>query len=56
MITAGSGYTFIYTSPEMIAAERLKLAVICGIILSLPVSLIALWKFARPAMKKNEKR
>ncbi|MGN1115079.1 MAG: twin-arginine translocase subunit TatC, partial [Candidatus Ornithomonoglobus sp.] len=56
LMTEGSGYNFIYTSPEMMAAQQLKIAVICGVVVSLPVSLAALWKFVCPAMKNNEKR
>lgn len=49
------GYTFVYTSPEMMAALQLKITVICGIIISLPVSVAAMWKFIRPAMNAKEK-
>jgi sec-independent protein translocase protein TatC len=49
------GYTFVYTSPEMMAAQQLKISVICGIIISLPVSISAVWRFIRPAMKAKEK-
>ena len=53
--TETDGYTFVYTSPEMIATQKLKIALICGIIISLPISVTAIWKFIRPAMNAKEK-
>jgi sec-independent protein translocase protein TatC len=50
------GYTFVYTSPEMIAAQQLKIAVICGIIISLPISAGAVWRFVSPALTRSERR
>lgn len=55
VLTDADGYTFIYTSPEMMAAQQLKIAVICGIVLSFPVSITAVWKFIYPAMTVKEK-
>ncbi|MDO5398043.1 MAG: twin-arginine translocase subunit TatC [bacterium] len=55
-LTDKEGYTFMYTSPEMIAAQQLKISVICGIIISLPVTVTAVWKFICPAMNKKERR
>ena len=54
-LTLGTGYSFIYTSPEMMVVQLLKVAVISGIVISLPVSLLALWSFVRPALTKREK-
>lgn len=54
-LTETDGYTFVYTSPEMMAAQQLKIAVICGIVISLPISITAVWKFICPAMEKKEK-
>jgi sec-independent protein translocase protein TatC len=50
------GYTFVYTSPEMIATQQIKIAVICGIIISLPISICALWHFVCPALSKRERK
>jgi sec-independent protein translocase protein TatC len=50
------GYTFVYTSPEMIATQQIKIAVICGIIISLPISICALWHFICPALSKRERK
>lgn len=46
---------FIYVSPPELFLEYIKIAFASGVALSMPVILIQVWLFIKPALKKKEK-
>jgi sec-independent protein translocase protein TatC len=49
-------YRLVYTNlPEAFLAY-IKLAVVVGVIASMPITLYQLWRFVAPGLKKNEKK
>ncbi|WP_353096982.1 twin-arginine translocase subunit TatC [Tissierella praeacuta] len=47
---------FIYLSPPELFVAYIKIAVIVGIIISSPISLMQIWLFVKPGLKRNERR
>lgn len=55
LISLSKGYSFIYNTPEALMVQRLKIAIIAGIVVSSPVILLNIWLFISPALKIIEK-
>ena len=55
LIKLANGYHFIYAEPSQLMVQHVKIAMICGLIISLPVMLYELLAFLYPALKKKEK-
>lgn len=53
---AGQGFTFVYTSPTEAFMAFIKLAMIAGLVISLPVILYNIGVFINPALKRKERR
>ena len=51
-----AGQTFIFLSPLEPIMVKLKMAVLCGVILSIPYILFEAWAFIRPGLKPDERR
>ncbi|TVQ35353.1 MAG: twin-arginine translocase subunit TatC [Spirochaetaceae bacterium] len=50
------GVEFVYLAPPELFLAYLRLSLVLGIVITLPISLMQLWLFARPALTKAEKR
>lgn len=47
---------FIYLSPPELFLAYLKIAIISGIVISSPISLMQIWLFIKPGLKPNERK
>ncbi|HEY8362935.1 MAG TPA: twin-arginine translocase subunit TatC [Tissierellaceae bacterium] len=47
---------FIYLSPPELFMAYIKIAVISGILISSPITLMQIWLFVKPGLKPNERR
>lgn len=47
---------FIYLSPPELFMAYIKIAVISGILISSPITLMQIWLFIKPGLKPNERR
>lgn len=52
---AGQGFTFVYTSPTEAFMAFIKLAMIAGLVISLPVIIYNIGAFVNPALKRKER-
>jgi len=50
------GIDFIFISPQEAFFTRIKVAVICGILLSMPFILYQIWEFIKPALTQKERK
>lgn len=48
------GYTLVYLAPGELFTQYIRLSVICGLVFSSPVTLVEVWAFIRPGLKKSE--
>lgn len=46
----------IFISPQEAFLTRIKVSVICGILLSMPVILYQIWEFIKPALTRKERK
>ncbi len=46
----------IYLSPPDLFLAQLKIAVITGVMITAPITLLQLWLFVKPGLKKNEQK
>ena len=53
---AARGVEFIYLSPPELFLAYLRLSLTLGIVATLPITLLQLWFFIRPALSRPEKR
>lgn len=47
---------FIYLSPPELFLAYIKIAIISGIVISSPISLMQIWLFIKPGLKPNERK
>ena len=52
----GSSFSFIYISPSELVMAYVRISVVCGIVVVIPVILYEIWAFMRPALTKTERR
>lgn len=52
---AGQGFTFVYTSPTEAFMAFIKLAMIAGLVISLPVIIYNIGAFVNPALTRKER-
>ena len=48
------GYEFVYIAPQELLLQYFSIAMIAGVVLSVPVILYHVWSFVQPGLKKNE--
>ncbi len=48
------GYTYIYISPQELLLQYFSVALLAGVIITLPLILYQIWAFVQPGLKKNE--
>lgn len=48
------GYQMVYIAPAELITQYIRLAVVCGLVLSSPIILFEVWAFMRPGLKKSE--
>ncbi len=53
-IASDMGYVFVYLSPSELFMQYIKVAVIAGIVIIVPVIFYEVWAFIRPGLKSNE--
>lgn len=51
-----SGLSFVYLSPSELFVTYTKIALFCGLVLSLPIIVYQLWAFVQPALARRERR
>lgn len=56
MVRPAAKLEFIYLSPPELFIAYIKIAITVGIIISSPISLMQIWLFVKPGLKKNERR
>ena len=52
---AGQGFTFVYTSPTEAFMAFIKVAMLAGLVISLPVIIYHIGAFVNPALKRRER-
>lgn len=52
----GQGLDFIYLSPPELFIAYIKISLVLGLIISLPVVLYQIWMFVQPGLKDNERK
>lgn len=53
-IATEMGYVFVYLSPSELFMQYVKVALIAGIVIIVPVIFYEVWAFIKPGLKKNE--
>lgn len=48
------GYQFVYIAPQELLLQYFSIALVVGVVLSLPVILFQIWAFVQPGLKENE--
>ena len=48
------GYQFVYLTPSELFMQYVRIAVITGVVIIVPVIFYEVWAFIRPGLKKNE--
>lgn len=48
------GYQFVYLTPSELFMQYVRIAVIVGVVIIVPVIFYEVWAFIRPGLKKNE--
>ena len=48
------GYRFVYIAPQELLLQYFSIALVAGVVLSLPVILFNIWAFVQPGLKENE--
>ena len=56
MVKPAQKLEFIYLSPPELFMAYIKIAIVVGIIISSPISLMQIWLFVKPGLKKNERK
>lgn len=56
MVKPAKGVDFIYLSPPELFLAYIKISVISGLVLSSPMTLLQIWLFVKPGLKKIERR
>ncbi len=56
MVKPAKKLEFIYLSPPELFVAYIKIAIIAGIIISSPISLMQIWLFIKPGLKRNERK
>jgi sec-independent protein translocase protein TatC len=56
LMIPAQGLKFVYLSPPDLFVTYIKLALISGLVLSLPIIIFEIWMFVSPALKKKERR
>lgn len=55
ILNIGKGMNLVYISPSELFLVYIKLALICGVILSSPITLVQVWQFISKGLYKKEK-
>lgn len=50
------GYEFVYIAPQELLLQYFSIALIAGVVTSVPVILYHVWAFIQPGLKKNENK
>lgn len=53
-IASQMGYVFVYLSPSELFMQYIKVALIAGVVIIIPVIFYEVWAFIRPGLKRNE--
>jgi sec-independent protein translocase protein TatC len=48
------GYTYVYIAPQELLMQYFSIALLVGVVVTLPVILYNIWAFVQPGLKKNE--
>ena len=48
------GYQFVYIAPQELLLQYFSIALVTGVVLSLPLILFHIWAFVQPGLKENE--
>ena len=48
------GYQFVYIAPQELLLQYFSIAMVAGVVLSVPVVLYHVWGFVQPGLKENE--
>lgn len=48
------GYSYIYISPQELLLQYFSVALLAGVIITMPLILYQIWAFVQPGLKKNE--
>ena len=56
MVKPAKAIEFIYLSPPELFLAYVKISVISGLVLSSPMTLLQIWLFVKPGLKKTERR
>ena len=48
------GYQFVYIAPQELLLQYFSIAMVVGVVLSVPVVLYHVWSFIQPGLKENE--
>lgn len=48
------GYSYIYISPQELLLQYFSVALLAGVIITLPLILYQIWAFVQPGLKRNE--
>lgn len=55
MLTRGEQFTFVYISPAELLISYIRMALICGVVVTIPVSAFEIWQFFKPGLKHRER-
>ena len=55
ILDLGKGMDLVYISPSELFLVYIKLALICGVVLSFPITLVQIWQFVSKGLYKKEK-
>lgn len=54
LLTRGSQFSFVYISPAELLMTYIRIALIGGVVVTVPVIIFEIWKFLSPGLRKRE--
>ena len=56
MIKPAGKLEFIYLSPPELFMAQVKIAIVCGMVITSPINFMQIWLFVKPGLKKDERK
>lgn len=55
MLTRGSQFSFVYISPSELLMSYIRVALIGGLVVTIPVIIFQVWQFLKPGLRRGER-
>lgn len=55
LLAPGKNYSLVYLAPSELFGVYIQVALVCGVVLALPVTLFEIWMFVAGALRRKEK-